>query len=106
MEDYALLLEGIIYEMGLIADGKSDSCVKLAKYIESAKQYLDAPNKAALTRAYNTARRYIKYKGEIPADVSIYDVCKYGKSDKYLASLRRAIRAVANRYMLFVLNVV
>ena len=92
MDDlYALILEGIIHEMKQIAAGEVTSTDRLETYVTDAKSVLNAPNKAALTRALNTTKRYLASSQD--------------EKSEYLKDLLQSIRAVANRYTSYVLNV-
>ena len=59
MEDYAMLLEMIIKEMNSISKNEITDINKLSQLIDSAKQYVNSPNKGAFTQALNATRRYL-----------------------------------------------
>lgn len=105
MEDYAMLLEMIINEMYSIAADKVANTKKLSQLISSAKQYVDKPNQAAFTRAYNDCRRYIMYKEHYIKPLSN---CKYPTTlDEVKKAQTRVLSAtntMAKRYCNYVMS--
>ena len=108
MEDYAVLLEMIIEEMNKIADRKVTNTDRLEVLMSSAKQYCDWHNKAAFTRALNTAKRFLKYfVDEVPSDIPYSEMAAYCRSNEnYAKALRHSITNMSIRYMRYVFDFV
>lgn len=108
MEDYAMLLEMIINEMSLIAADETTDTKKLSQLIDSAKQFVDGPNKAAFTRALNICKKYISSKRRYVTPLNKLGRYEYPSTKEEIvinkARVNRSINVMASRYCKHVMS--
>lgn len=108
MEDYAMLLEIIIKEMNSIAKNEITDIKKLSQLIDSAKQYVNSPNKGAFTQALNTTRRYVSaYRRYVTPLNELLSGEKPSSSEEVryaLGKLEQSITRMAMRYCKHVMS--